>query len=361
MRCIRVALDPPYDVCVGPDLLARLASLLPPLPAARRAALVTTESVARHHAAAVTDALTMVGLDVARLVVADGEQAKSLDTLGELYAQLAALPLGRDDVVVALGGGVVGDLAGLLAATWHRGVALVQLPTTVLAQVDAAIGGKTAINLPAGKNLVGAFHQPRSVVADTATLTTLPQRELRSGMAEIIKCGFIRDPLILDQVEAQPRAAIDPRGDLLVDLIGRAARVKAQVVADDVAEHGQRALLNYGHTLGHAIETLTGYERYRHGEAVGLGMRFAARVAELSGTAADGLAARTINLLAAVGLPVTCEPLDPARVFATMARDKKARDGIRLVLCAQPGLARLVDAPPRTLLAQALHELSSEP
>jgi len=356
---ITVAVEPPYDVWVGRGLLTRVQHHLPAALRARRAALVTTAEVERHHAEPVVAALASAGLQVHRRVVADGETAKSLSVLGELYDWLASIPLARDDVVVALGGGVVTDLAGFLAATWHRGVPVVQLPTTLLAQVDAAIGGKTGINLRAGKNLVGAFHQPAVVVADTATLETLPPRELRAGMAEVIKCGFIRDPQILDLVERDPAGALDPSGTLLVDLVRRAVEVKARVVAADAHEHGERALLNYGHTLGHAIETLTGYRRYRHGEAVALGMRFAALVAALAGTAPPDLPARTTDLLAGVGLPTTCDPLDPEAVWTVMARDKKVRDGVRMVLCDRPGSARLVDAPPRAVLERALAELST--
>lgn len=354
---IQLAVDPPYDVWVGRGLLADLRRYLPPGAHARRAAVVTTAAVAGHHGAAVAAALTGTGLEVHRYDVPDGEPAKSLQVLGSLYDWVASIPLGRDDLVVALGGGVVTDLAGFLAATWHRGVAVVQVPTTLLAQVDAAIGGKTGINLPSGKNLVGAFHQPAVVVADVDTLATLPARELRAGMAEVIKCGFIRDAAILDLVEQDPTGALDPGGRRLVDLVRRAVEVKARVVAADTRERGERALLNYGHTLGHAIETLTGYGRYRHGEAVGLGMRFAALVAEATDHARHGLAARTTRLLEQVGLPTTCERLDPDAVFTVMARDKKVRGGIRLVLCDRPGSARLVDAPARAVLERALAQV----
>jgi 3-dehydroquinate synthase len=355
--CIPIAVDPPYDVWVGRGLLGGLGRYLPEASRARRAAVVTTDEVARHHGPPVLAALNAAGLEVHSRSVPDGEQAKSLAVLGELYDWLASLPMGRDDMVVALGGGVVTDLAGFVAATWHRGVAVVQVPTTLLAQVDAAIGGKTAVNLPAGKNLVGAFHQPAVVVADVATLATLPHRELRAGMAEVIKCGFIRDTVILDMVERDPAAALDPHGDVLVDLVRRAIAVKAQVVAADTFERGERALLNYGHTLAHAIETLTGYRRYRHGEAVGLGMRFAALVAELTGDAEPGMAARTTRLLSALELPTTCERLDAGEVFGVMARDKKVRDGIRLVLSDRPGRARVVAAPPRHVLERALEQI----
>ncbi|MBW3603407.1 MAG: 3-dehydroquinate synthase [Actinobacteria bacterium] len=354
MTTMRITVDvaAPYDVVIGRGVLDDVDAWLPDT-AARRAAVVTTAPVEEHHAAAVTAGLRAAGLDVHVRQVPDGEAAKSLDVLGQLYDWLAAIPLARTDLVVGLGGGAVTDLAGFVAATWHRGVPVLQVPTTVLAQVDAAVGGKTGINLAAGKNLVGAFHQPLAVVADTATLDTLPARELRAGMAEVIKCGFIRDPRILDRIERDPAAALDPAGEVLPDLIHRAVAVKAQIVAADTHEHGERALLNYGHTLGHALETLTGYARYRHGEAVGIGMRFAALVSEWSGVADAGLHDRTTAILADVGLPTVCDPVDSDEVFAVMARDKKVRDGLRLVLCERPGVAR-VAALDRAVLERAL-------
>ena len=350
---IRVDVAEPYDVVVGRGLLAHAQSWLPDT-GARRAALVTTAPVEARHAAPVATGLQAAGLDVRTICVPDGEPAKSLDVLGGLYDWLASLPLARGDVVVAVGGGVVTDLGGFLAATWHRGVDVIQVPTTLLAQVDAAIGGKTGINLAAGKNLVGAFHQPLVVVADIAALDTLPVRELRAGLAEVIKCGFIRDPAILDVIETDPATALDPAGDLLVDLVRRAITVKAELVAADTHERGERALLNYGHTFGHALETLTGYARYRHGEAVGIGMRYAARVAELAGVGEDGLEERTVGLLECSGLPTTCSPLDTDAVFTTMARDKKVRDGLHLVLCERAGSASVVAAPDRAVLERAL-------
>ena len=350
---IRVAVDAPYDVVVGRGLLDDVSAWLPST-GARRAAVVTTAAAGQHYGHALVRGLEGLGLTVAVREVPDGEPAKALAVLGELYDWLASIPLGRDDLVVALGGGVVTDLGGFLAATWHRGVAVVQMPTTLLAQVDAAIGGKTGINLAAGKNLVGAFHQPRVVAADSATLRTLPPRDLRAGMAEVIKCGFIRDPAILDLIERNPAVALDPDGDVLVDLVCRAVAVKAHVVAADTHERGERAVLNYGHTFGHALETLTGYTRYRHGEAVGIGMRVAALVGEQVGVSEPGLDRRTAALLDAVGLPTTCVPVDHDEALAVMARDKKARDGIRLVLCARPGQTSITAAPPRAVLDRAL-------
>ncbi len=356
---IPVAVDAPYDVVVGRGLLDDVASWLPPTGAARRAAVVTTAAVRERYGDALTRGLRAAGLAVAVREVPDGEPAKALAVLGDLYDWLASIPLGRDDLVVALGGGVVTDLGGFLAATWHRGVAVVQVPTTLLAQVDAAIGGKTGINLAAGKNLVGAFHQPRVVAADIGTLETLPPRELRAGMAEVVKCGFIRDPTILDLIERDPAAAMDPTGDVLVGLVRRAVAVKARVVAADTREHGERAVLNYGHTFGHAVETMTGYTRYRHGEAVGIGMRFAALVGERTGVSEAGLDRRTIALLEGIGLPTRCGPLDHDRALAVMARDKKARDGIRLVLCTRPGETVITAAPPRDVLDRAMDAVTS--
>lgn len=347
-----------YEVCVGPGLLDQLAALVAVPEHARRAAVVSQAPVLAHHGDRVTDALTAAGLEVHLVTVPDGEDAKSVATLETLYHRFAALPLGRDDLVVALGGGVAGDLAGFAAATWNRGVALLQLPTTVLAQVDAAIGGKTGVNLPEGKNLVGAFHQPVAVVCDTAALATLPSRERVAGLAEILKYGFIADPAILELLEARPFDAAAGEPDLLTDLVARSVAVKARVVSEDERESGQRALLNYGHTVGHAIEALTGYGRYRHGEAVALGMVFAARLGERTGFSEPGLADRTVAALGALGLPTGGLRLDGAAVWALLARDKKARGGVRLVLCRRPGDCALVAAPERRLVDEVLRTLA---
>jgi 3-dehydroquinate synthase len=358
----RIAVPVPgaaYDVVVGHDVLAQLTDLVTMPPRARRAALVTNPVVAAHYRQPVVDALTGAGLDVDVVTVPDSEEAKSLATLEGVYHRLAGMPLNRDDVVVALGGGVVGDLSGFAAATWNRGVALVQVPTTLLAQVDAAIGGKTAINLPEGKNLVGAFHQPIGVVADTATLASLPVRERRAGLGEVAKYGFIADPVVLELLEARPDDAVAGEPELLAEVVRRGVAVKARVVAADEREAGERALLNYGHTVGHAIETLAGYGAYRHGEAVALGMVFAARLGERVGVSEAGLADRTVALLRGLGLPVDGLRLDPARVWDVLARDKKARDGVRFVLCQTPGKALVVDQPERRLVDEVLRTLAS--
>lgn len=346
----------PYQVVVGPGLLDQLGAIIP--EAIGRVALVTNATVAALYGDQVSDALTNQGGAVTPIIVPDGEQAKSLEVLKGIYHRFAAIPLRRTDLVVALGGGVVTDLGGYAAATWHRGVDVVHVPTTLLAQVDAAVGGKTGVNLPEGKNLIGAFHQPRAVVADTRTLATLPERDRRAGMAEVVKCGFVADPQILRLLQENLTAAVDGEPGLNADLVARGVRVKARIVANDEREAGERELLNYGHTVGHAIEALTGYDRYRHGEAVALGMVFAARLGERLGVSDPGTAELTTRVLAGLGLPTGDLRLDPSDVLDVMTRDKKARTGVRFVLCVRPGVALLVEDPDRHAVQETLASLA---
>jgi 3-dehydroquinate synthase len=337
-----------HDVTIGPGALEELGARVPWPAEVRHIALVTNAVVHSLYGERVTAALSDRGFAVHRLDVPDGEEAKTLATLESLYHRFARIPLNRGDVVVALGGGVVGDLAGFAAATWNRGIPVVQVPTTLLAQCDAAVGGKTGINLPEGKNLVGAFHQPLAVIADTATLASLPVRELRAGLGEVAKYGFIADPVVLELLEARPDDAVAGDPDLLTEIVRRGVAVKARVVAADEREGGERALLNYGHTIGHAIETLAGYGTYRHGEAVALGMVAAARLGERLGVSVAGLADRTVAVLDALGLPTGGVDLEVEAVFAVLARDKKAASsGVRFVLCSAPGHAQVVAPPPR--------------
>ena len=360
MTAHRIAVALPehgYDVVVGHGLLPELAEHLTLPRGAARVALVTVAPVASLYEAAVTGALEAMGLDVHVIVVPDGEAAKTLQTLDTVFHRFAAIPLGRSDVVVALGGGVVGDLAGFAAATWHRGIAVIQVPTTLLAQVDAAVGGKTGVNLAEGKNLVGAFHQPQVVVADTATLATLPPRERIAGLGEAAKYGFIADTQLLTLLEERPADAASGDADVLTEVVRRGVAVKARIVAADEREAGERALLNYGHTFGHAIESTTGYGTYRHGEAVALGMVAAARLGEELGISEAGLADRTVALLESLGLPTGGVRVDPAEIWAVMGRDKKARGGIRFVLCTRPGHAVLVDEPDRHVVDRVLRSL----
>lgn len=350
-----------YDVAVGPDLLDRVDALvagLPPLRGAIRAAVVTSAAVGRRYAERVCASLRS-SFEVHELVVDDGEAAKNLDTLADIYRGFAAVPLARSDVVVALGGGVIGDMVGFAAATWNRGTAVVQLPTTLLAQVDASVGGKTGVNVAEGKNLVGAFHQPVLVVSDTTTLASLPPRELIAGLGEVLKYGYISDAGLLALLEDRAEDAVAGEPGLLTELVRRSVAVKAAFVAADERESGQRMLLNYGHTVGHAIEALTGYTVYRHGEAVGLGMVVAAHVGEAMGVSEPGLAQRTIGVLGRLGLPTGGVRLALDDVLEVVARDKK-RVGttLRMVLCRRPGTAEVVADPPRTALAGALERIS---
>ncbi|HKF00492.1 MAG TPA: 3-dehydroquinate synthase [Actinomycetes bacterium] len=349
-----------YAVHVGRGLLARVGELAGALPGARAAALVHPPAVA---AAAETAAAALAGrgLEVRRLEVPDGEAAKRLQVVASLYERFAAVPLQRADPVVAVGGGATTDTAGFAAATWLRGVPLVAVPTTVLAMVDAAVGGKTGVDLDAGKNLVGAFHQPRAVVADLDTLATLPLAERRSGLAEVVKAGLVADPALAEAAARDAAAALAGDPDTLAPLVEAAVRVKAQVVAADEREADRRAILNYGHTLGHALERLAGYRGLRHGEAVSLGMVFAARVAEATGFAPAGLADGHVRLLRRLGLPVGGVALDPDEVLQAMATDKKRRGGLRLVLLRAPGEPALVPAPDAGVLAAAVGSLGAEP
>ncbi len=348
-----------YEVVVGDGLLVTVGDLVRDrAPEAARAAIVTQPPVAAY-AEVVADSLRTAGLDVATLEVSDGEMAKNPRTLARLWDDLAAVPLGRRDVVVAVGGGVIGDLAGFAAATWNRGVPVAQVPTTLLAQVDAAIGGKTGIDLPAGKNLVGAFHQPTTVVCDVTVLATLPQRQLVAGLAEVVKCGLIRDPTILDLLEEEAGRAVDGDPEVLRELVARSAAVKAAVVAADETEGGEREHLNLGHTVGHAIETVGGYTDHLHGEAVAIGTCAALRLGVRVGRTPEELVARTETLLQRLGLPTRVRPLRREAIWAAMARDKKARDGVRFVVLDD--LARpTVLAPPREAVDAVLDEVEEE-
>jgi 3-dehydroquinate synthase len=356
-----------YPVWIGRGLLGRLDELLPALPGAEAAAVVHAPPVA-HVADRVGQALARLGLAVHPMEVPTGEAAKRLEVVAGLYERLAQVPTHRADPVVAVGGGATTDVAGFAAATWLRGVPLVNLPTTLLGMVDAAIGGKTGVDLPAGKNLVGAFHQPVAVVADLDALAGLPPVEVRSGLAEVAKAGLVGDPDLAAAVAGAAGRAIAGDPEALGPLVEAAVRVKATVVGADEREAIPagastvgRLALNYGHTLGHALERLAGYQDLRHGEAVAIGMVFAARVAEATGLAAPGLAAGHVELLRAIGLPVTLRHLDPEAVLAAMATDKKHHHGLRLVLLREVGEPAVVQAPDRAVLTDAIGSLAEEP
>jgi 3-dehydroquinate synthase len=305
--------------------------------AAERAFAIADRAVAGRWFPPLAEALAERGVAAVLLPVPQGEAAKSLSVYGAVLQQLAAQRAHRDDLLVALGGGAVGDLAGFVASTYMRGVPCVQVPTTLLAQVDAAIGGKTAVNLPEGKNLVGTFAQPAGVVADVDPLRGLPEREFRSGLAEVAKYALTLDRELLARLEADPAPLLARDPDVLEEVVARCVASKARVVAQDERDDGARLVLNYGHTLGHALERLDTFAGRSHGEAVAVGMVFAARLAEARGDAAPGLVARTARLLSALGIDPDARLPDPGSVLDAMALDKKYRGGMRFVLLRDAG------------------------
>ena len=351
---IRVGGPAPYDVVVGQGLVGELAEAL---AGAGKVAIIHPPTL-RATAEAIRDELIGDGFDAHVIEIPDGEDAKTLRVAGYCWDVLAKIEMGRTDTIVGLGGGATTDLAGWVAAGWLRGVKVVQVPTTLAGMVDAAIGGKTGINLDTGKNLVGAFHPPAAVLCDLSTLATMPVNDYIAGLAEAVKCGFIVDPVILDVIEADPVAATAPGNAAERTIIERCIQVKADVVGEDLTEQGLREILNYGHTLGHAIERAEGY-RWRHGAAVSVGLVFAAELGRLAGRLDDATADRHKPVLEALGLPVTYRPHALKTLLATMRVDKKAR-GDRLRFIVLDGLAKpvVLDNPDPALVAAAYSEVS---
>ena len=333
-RAIPVGLaERAYEVLVGPGLIDQAGRLLAPILPRGRTAVVTDRNVADHHGERLAAALERGGVAVDMIVLPPGEGSKSFEGLASLSDQLLALGLDRGDVITAFGGGVVGDLAGFAAAIYKRGIDFVQIPTTLLAQVDSSVGGKTAIDTPRGKNLIGAFHQPRMVLADLDVLATLPPREVRAGYAEIIKYGLLGDAAFFAWLEAHAPAVMALEVDALSHAVARSVEMKAEIVAEDEREAGRRALLNLGHTFAHALESETGYgEALLHGEAVGAGCALAFRFSASLGLCDAGQATRAVATIAASGLPTRLDqvagaPFSAERLIAHMAQDKKAEAG----------------------------------
>ncbi len=355
---IKVGGERPYEVVVGTGALGELPALVAGREGQGASAVAVIHPAGLGDiAAAACRALEEAGYRVHAEEIPDGEAAKEIAVAARLWSRLAAHRIGRTDCIVGIGGGAACDLAGFVAATWLRGIRVVHVPTTLLAMVDAAIGGKTAVNIPEGKNLVGAFHPPAGVLADLATLATLPGREYVSGLAEVIKAGFIADPAILDLVQADPALAAVPAGPATAELIERAVRVKADVVADDLREAGRREFLNYGHTLGHAIERVEGF-RFPHGEAVAIGLTYAAELSRLAGRLDERTARRHREVLTAVGLPTRYRRAAWPELRSAMGVDKKVR-GSRLRFVVLDGLAQpgVLGDPAEELLEQAYQEV----
>jgi 3-dehydroquinate synthase len=339
-----------YPIVIGPGLLQQRAVLEECIPG-RDALLVSNTVVAPLYAERLTGALP--GRRVVTAILPDGETHKTLATVARLVDVLVANRLGRDAAVIALGGGVVGDIAGFAAACYQRGIAYLQAPTTLLAQVDSSVGGKTGVNHPGGKNLIGAFHQPVAVVSDTSTLETLPPRELRAGLAEIIKYGLIRDATLYEWVEANIERLLAREPHALAHAIRRSCEIKAEIVGCDEREQGERALLNLGHTFAHALEAATAYGRWLHGEAVGAGLLMAACMSEACGTLRPDAVQRLRGLLERTGLPTSARDVPPESILEHMKIDKKVKAGrIHLVLLRSVGDAYVTgEYPDRALEA----------
>ncbi|MCZ6794338.1 MAG: 3-dehydroquinate synthase [Planctomycetota bacterium] len=333
-----------YPVRIGAGAIEELPRLFRGRRAPSSLFLVTDTRVRRHHGAQVERLLAASGLAVARIVLPAGEGSKSVEQLERIWRAATRHGVDRQSCFVALGGGVIGDLTGFAAASTLRGVDFVQVPTTLLAMVDASVGGKTGINLPEGKNLVGAFHQPRAVVMDLDFLATLPPREWRAGWAEVIKTAAILDAALFRQLERRREDLLSTRAAPLAEVVARCVRIKAKVVESDERESGLRRILNFGHTLAHGIEAAQGYGGLLHGEAVAVGMVFAARLGETLGQTPPGVPERLERLLEGFGLPVALRTGDASRILSAMSRDKKRGPrGLRWVLLQELGRAETVE------------------
>lgn len=359
-RHLAVALgDRSYAIDIGAGLIDDPARFAPHVRG-RVAAVVTNDTVAPLYAARLQATLEAAGAKTLRVVLPDGEEHKTWQTLDRVFEALLEARVGRSGVIVALGGGVVGDIGGFAAAAYQRGIAHLQVPTTLLAQVDSSVGGKTGINHPLGKNMIGAFHQPVAVVADTATLATLPPREYASGLAEIVKYGAIFDTGFLGWIEAHGDELIAREPQALAQAVLRSCEIKADIVARDERESGARALLNFGHTFGHAIESAAGYGTFLHGEAVAIGMSMAARLSARLGRIPAADVDRLVRLLARLGLPVEAPRLPIATWLEYMGRDKKNEDGrIVLILLEALGRGAVVKDTSQGVLREFLEEAAA--
>lgn len=355
MESLSVALgERSYPIYIGPGLIDSSA-LYAPYLSGGRAAIVTNDVVGALYLSRVKKAIEHAGASVVQIMVENGEQAKRWQNMDSICDAMLEARCGRDTLLIALGGGVVGDLTGFVAAVYQRGIAFLQVPTTLLAQVDSSVGGKTAINHARGKNMIGSFHQPRAVISDVAVLDTLPDRELRAGLAEVIKNGLALDLEFAEWLERNIERLLARQRDALVYAVRRCCEIKAQVVAADEREAGKRALLNFGHTFGHAIEGATGYGSWLHGEAIAAGMVMAAELSARLGLIPGQDLERVRKLIARAGLPIAGPALSPDRMLELMAVDKKAAQGkIRFVLLESIGRARLQGDVERDLVRKAI-------
>ena len=347
-----------YDIRIGPGLLARLGAECARLGLRKRCAVISDTNVAPRYGKAAQTALTKAGFTSSLIIIPAGETAKSIKTVEACYNQLAAQRLERQSFVVALGGGVVGDLAGFVAATYLRGIPFVQVPTTLLAQVDSSVGGKVGLNLKAGKNLVGAFHQPRLVLCDLDTLASLPMREYRAGLAEVIKYGIIYDPRLFRRLERDLPRLLRRDQRMLATVVARCCEIKADVVRQDETESGLRAILNFGHTIGHALEAISHYGKYLHGEAIAIGQvaaaKLSAQVLHLPAREVE----RIERIFQSAGLPTQVKLNAPQlqKILAAMSLDKKVSGGeIKFVLARRIGVVEFGHQVPAALIPGSLN------
>ncbi|ACX51806.1 3-dehydroquinate synthase [Ammonifex degensii KC4] len=358
MKTVRVELgDRSYPIYVGEGLLARVGELTRQHLPGRRLMVISNSTVTGLYGEVLKESLEAAGWKVLWAEMPDGEEHKNLATVSRLYDLAVEGELERGDAILAFGGGVVGDVAGFVAATFMRGVAWGQVPTTLLAQVDASVGGKVGVNHPQGKNLIGAFHQPRLVVADVDTLRSLPRREIASGMAEVVKYGVIRSASFFAWLEENVEALLSLAPEALTHAVATSCRIKAEVVAADEKESGLRAILNFGHTVGHALEAMTDYVRFAHGEAVAIGMVVASRLARRLGLGFTAEEERRLaNLLEAIGLPTSLPPgTDPRELLLFMQRDKKVKEGkLTFILPRHIGEVEIVREVPQEILLEVL-------
>jgi 3-dehydroquinate synthase len=351
---ITVGAEKPYPVVIGRNLLEEVPKFL---EGAKKVLVVHPIGLAVS-AEELRDFLIGEGFEVLLAGVPDNEEAKRIEVAAFCWGILGQSEFSRTDMIVGFGGGTITDLAGFVAATWLRGVGIVQIPTTLLAMVDASVGGKTGVNTSEGKNLVGVFHSPAAVVVDLETLATLPKNEVLAGFAEVVKCGFISDPEILNIIEADFEMAVDPASDAFVELVRRSIQVKANVVAEDFKEAGLREILNYGHTLGHAIELAERY-KWRHGAAISIGMIFVAELAHLNGRLSLEAVRRHRELFTRLGLPTTYPAEKWPQLLANMQIDKKSRGGnLRFVVLDEVGKPTIMHAPTEEILFAAYQEIA---
>ncbi len=340
-----------YEIVIERGSLASLGQRCRAVGMKGVAAVISNPTVTAHYGTAVQESLEAAGFAVARIEMPDGEEYKNSASLNRIYDDLGAAGVDRSSFVVALGGGVVGDVAGFAAATWMRGIPFVQVPTTLLAQVDSSVGGKTGIDHPRGKNLIGAFYQPRLVLIDVDTLATLDQRQFRAGLAEVIKYGVIFDHLFFEFMEANRTGILAMEPELLIEIIHRSCILKSRVVESDEKESGLRAILNYGHTFGHAFESLSGYRGLVHGEAVAIGMVLAARVSAAEGMCSQNDVSRIYALISRYGLPVETPLYDRQQLLNSVAADKKSKGDSLTFICNRGiGMYEMTHHTPEELL-----------